>query len=498
MISAMTLDPRTPILVGQGQISQHTDDLATALDPIGLMATAVEAAIRDATPRGINQVDAIFAVRSLSTKHTNPALGVSQRLGISALRCAITPHGGNMPQALVNLAAQQIADGEMDIAILVGAEATRSRNRARRNAFELSWSVGKSGDAMPEAVGEDLLMNHAIEIDRKIGMPIQIYPMFETAIRAASGRGVDEHQQYIGELWSRFSHVAAKNKKAWKQRSYSANEIITASTTNRMVGFPYTKLMNSNNDVDMSAALIICSVERAESLGIAREKWVFIHSGTDCHEHNYVSHRDNFAETPAVRLGGEMALLLANKTIAEIDIVDLYSCFPSAVQLGAASLGLEIESQLTRTGGLSFNGGPWNNYVMHAISTVMCDLRDAPQQTALVWANGGYATKHAFGIYAMTPPVNGFRHGSPQKIVDSLPRRDVADAAQAVGPATIEAYSVMHDREGTAETVNSAVILADGRRAWATSSEKDLATAMTSGEWVGKPTTLTSDGALHC
>ena len=494
----MTLDPRTPILVGQGQVSQHTDDLATARDPIGLMAAAVEAAISDASLRGAPDVDVIFAVRSLSTKHPNPAQAVAQLLSISSPRFGLTPHGGNMPQSLVNLAAQQISAGEMSIAILVGGEATRSRNRARRNGFDLSWSVGATGDTTPESIGEDLLMNHPIEIDRKIGMPIQIYPMFETAIRATSGRSVNEHQQYIGELWSRFSHVAATNESAWIQTSYSASEITTPSPSNRMIGFPYTKLMNSNNDVDMGAALIICSVERAQSLGIPQDNWVFLHSGTDCHEHNYVSHRNTFAETPAVRLGGEMALHLANKNIGEIDIIDLYSCFPSAVQLGAASLGLSIESQLTRTGGLSFNGGPWNNYVMHAIGTVMRDLRAAPQQAALVWANGGYATKHAFGIYAMTPPVNGFRHGSPQKIVDSLPRRDVADAAQAVGPATIEAYSVMHSRDGAPEIVNAAVLLADGRRAWATSSEKDLATAMTSGEWVGTPATLTSDGTLHC
>jgi len=494
----MTLDPRTPILVGQGQVSQHTDDLATALDPIALMVAAVTAAIGDASLRGAPDVDAIFAVRSLSTKHANPALAVAQNLGISSRRFGLTPLGGNMPQSLVNLAAQQIAAGEMSMAILVGGEATRSRNRARKNGVDLSWPAGGTGDTTPESTGEDLLMNHAIEIDRKIGMPIQIYPMFETAIRAASGRGVDEHQQFIGELWSRFSKVAATNPTAWIRKEYSASEITTPSPANRMIGFPYTKLMNSNNDVDMGAALIICSVERAQALGIGQDKWVFLHSGTDCHEHNFVSHRDTFGETPAVRLGGEMALHLANKTIGEIDIVDLYSCFPSAVQLGAASLGLSIDSQLTRTGGLSFNGGPWNNYVMHAIGTVMRDLRAAPQQTALVWANGGYATKHAFGIYAMTPPANGFRHGSPQKMVDSLPRRAVADAAQAVGPATIEAYSVMHDRDGAPEIVNAAVLLADGRRAWATSSEKDLATAMTIGEWVGTPATLTSDGALHC
>ena len=498
MLGAMTLDPRTPILVGQGQISQHTNDLATALDPIGLMAAAVTAAISDASLRGLPDVDAILAVRSLSTKHANPALAVAQHLGISSRRFGLTPNGGNMPQSLVNLAAQRIAIGELSIAIITGGEATRSRNRARRNGIDLSWLVGNTGDTTPELMGEDLSMNHAIEIDRKIVMPIQVYPMFETAIRAASGRGVDEHQHFIGALWSRFSKVASTNPKAWTQREYSASEIITPSPTNRVIGFPYTKLMNSNNDVDMGAALIICSVERAQSLGIPHDKWVFVHSGTDCHEHNFVSHRDTFAETPAVRLGGEMALHLANKTIGEIDIIDLYSCFPSAVQLGAASLGLAIDSQLTRTGGLSFSGGPWNNYAMHAIGTVMRDLRTAPHQTALVWANGGYATKHSFGIYAMTPPANGFRHGSPQVMVDSLPRRTVADAAQAVGPATVEAYSVMHDRDGAPEIVNAAVLLADGRRAWAASSEKDLAKAMTIGEWVGTPATLTSDGTLRC
>jgi acetyl-CoA C-acetyltransferase len=497
MLADMTVDPRTPVLVGQGQVLQHIEDLHAALDPIQLMARAVSRAAIDSAITQIPNPDAIFAVRSISSKHANPAQGVADLLGVSPRRCGTTPNGGNMPQTLVNIAAREIQAGRMDMAILVGGEATRTRNRARRNNVTLAWPMAESNVSAPELIGEDLALNHEIELNLKIMLPIQIYPMFETALRAASHRLVDEHQRHIGELWSRFSSVAASNPHAWTQHEYSPSEITSPSKSNRTIGFPYTKMMNSNNDVDMAAALIICSVERARSLGIPSDRWIFPQSGTDCHEHNYISHRDTFSETPAVRLGGVLALQLAKKSLGDIGIIDLYSCFPSAVQLGAQSLGIPLTQQLTCTGGLSFAGGPWNNYVMHAIATTMIELRERADETALVWANGGYATKHAFGIYATTPPNEGFRHDSPQGQIDALPRRGVATPTESKGPATIESYSVMHDRDGSPESLCASTLLADGRRAWATSSEVDLVSAMTHGEWVGRSAILDGQGTLR-
>ena len=263
-----------------------------------------------------------------------------------------------------------------------------------------------------------------------------------------------------------------------------------------MVGLPYTKYMNSNNDVDMAAAVIMCSAEKAESLGVPRDRWVFVHAGTDCHEHQFVSNRWSFAETPAIELGGRRVLELAGCSIDDIGLVDLYSCFPSAVQLGAQSLGLSLDRQLTRTGGLSFAGGPWNNYVMHAIATMITELRDQTGQRGLVWANGGYTTKHSFGIYSTDPPSGGFHSDHPQEEIDALPHRDLAEPVDAAGPATIEAYTVMHSREGVPETCIAACLLADGRRAWGTSTEPGLAAAMCEGEWVGTRVTLTEQGVL--
>ena len=500
------IDPRTPILVGQAQVSQHIDRLESAAGPIELMSQAVREAFGDAGIQvaGTNisaPIDALRVVRSLSTRSTNPARDIATTLGISANEYGLTPHGGNMPQYLVNCAALQIRDNGAQMIVLTGGESFRSRRRARAAQMTLPWMELKESQESQESqaptpLGEDLVMNHEIELAHNIMLPIEIYPMFETALRYRDKRTVAEHQKHISELWSRFSDVAASNSHAWIQQSYTAEAIRTPSQSNRMIGFPYTKLMNSNNDVDMAAALVMCSVERAEALGIARDKWIFLHAGTDCHEHNFVSHRYSFTDTPAIRIGGQRVLELAQKSIHEIENLDLYSCFPSAVQLGAESLGVSLDRQLTCTGGLSFAGGPFNNYVMHAIAITMTKLRERPEETGLVWANGGYATKHAFGVYATTPPAHGFKHESPQDEVDSLPRRAVATAIEAQGPATIEAYSVMHDRDGAPEKVRAAVLLADGRRAWATSSNKQLGQEMCENEWVGKSISLDATGDI--
>jgi acetyl-CoA C-acetyltransferase len=334
------------------------------------------------------------------------------------------------------------------------------------------------------------------ELERKIMMPIQIYPMFETALRAQAGRTIEEHQKHISELWARFSAVAAKNPYAWSPKEYTAEEIRTPTANNRMIGFPYTKFMNSNNDVDMSAALILCSAEKAAALGVPRDRWIFPQSGSDAHEHAFVSHRNHFYDTPAIELAGRRVLELAGRTIHDIDIVDLYSCFPAAVQLGAKSLGLDINSQLTRTGGLPFAGGPWNNYVMHAIATVATELREGIGSSGLVWANGGYTTKHAFGVYSTEPPTDGFKYDYPQDQIDALPRRSLASPADAAGDVTVEAYSVMHDREGNPERSILSCLLDDGRRAWGETSDVVTGRDMCVNEWVGTRVRLDASGNL--
>ncbi len=491
----MAIDPRTPVLIGSGQFLNHAATIADALEPADLMARAVELAATDAGLGSVPEADSVRVVSLLTWRYGNPALIVAERLGLSPRETAVTTAGGNSAQSLVNLTAREIIAGDVDLVILTGGEAWRSRGRARKEGHDFHWEKAPES-AVPRLIGEDLVMNHPAEVARSIVMPVQVYPMFETAVRAAAGETVEQHQVKISELWARFSAVAAANPNAWIREAKSAEEIRTVTPQNRMIGLPYPKYMNSNNDVDMAAALIMCSAEKAEALGVPRDRWVFPVSGSDCHEHPFISNRWSFSETPAIALGGKLALEMAGLTIGDVEVVDLYSCFPSAVQLGAQSLGLALDSQLTRTGGLPFAGGPWNNYPMHGIATVMDDLRARPGANGLVWANGGYTTKHAFGVYTTEPPAQPFQHAYPQEQIDAMPQRELAEPIDAAGPVTIEAYTVMHSREGVPETAIAACLLADGRRAWGTSSDAALAHAMCDGEWVAKPAELSPDGTL--
>ncbi len=483
------------MIIGVGQYVHRAESLDDALEPVALMERAVLAASTDAALDGPPAADALRVVSQLSWRYGNTPRFLAERLGIDPRRLDYSTMGGNSPQSLVNATAIDIQAGEIDLAILVGGEATRTRSRARKAGVELEWPKSEPGDE-PTIVGEELEMNLEAETSRGIYLPVQIYPMFETAIRAAAGRTVDEHRDHLGHLWSDLSQVAARNPYAWIQDAKTPTEITTVGENNRMIGLPYPKLMNSNNDVDMAAAVIMCSVETARRMGVPEDRWVFPHAGTDCHEHNYVSHRDTFTRTPAVEIGGHLALELAGIDIDDVAIIDLYSCFPAAVQLGAQSLGIDLRRQWSRTGGLTFAGGPWNNYVMHAIASVVTDLRERPGEFGLVWANGGYATKHAFGVYSTMPTPN-FRHDKPQSRIDALPRRQLALPTDAAGAATVEAYTVMFSRDSAPEQAIASCLLADGRRAWGMSNDPALATAMCDGEWVGTSVTLDHDGALH-
>jgi acetyl-CoA C-acetyltransferase len=492
----VTIDPRTPVIIGVGQHLHRATGLEDAMEPAALMEAAIVEAAADAGLSGPPAFDSIRVVSSLSWKYGNPAWVIAERLGQTPAELAHTTSGGNTPQTLINTTSQEILAGKLDIAALTGGEAWRTRMRARKQNVRLTWPTAPE-DQPPVMLGEDLDMTHPAEAERGVYLPVQIYPMFETAIRAAAGRDPEDHLVKVSELWARFSAVAADNPAAWIRDAKTPEEIRTTSAQNRLIGLPYRKYMNSNNDVDMAAAIIICSVEAAERLGAPRDRWVFPLSGADCHEHPFVSNRDTFARTPAIELGGKRALELAGADIDDVPIVDLYSCFPSAVQLGAQSLGLSTtDRQLTRTGGLPFAGGPWNNYVMHAIATVTKDLREQPGEKGLVWANGGYATKHAFGVYGTEPPDGGFKHAYPQDEIDALPRRELATGDDAAGPATIEAFTVMHGREGAPEQAIATVLLDDGRRAWGLSTDADVMGALSEGEWVGHRVTLSATGDL--
>ncbi len=480
------------MIVGVAQTLRRPDP-AEATDPVDMMIDALRLAADDSGGSGLlEKADSVRVAAVLSWRYTDPGAILASRLGISPKETVVTTTGGNSPQMLLNDTAAAIQRGDVDVALIAGAEAMYTRFRSRKAKVHLDWEVQPPDVQPTQVLGDDRPGVSDAEMARSIMLPIQVYPVFENALRAAAGESIDEHQQKIAALWSRFSAVAARNPHAWFGEEKSTAEIATVTADNRWIGFPYTKAMNANLDTDQSAALIVCSVEAARTAGVAEDKWVFPWSGADAHDHWFVSERENLHSSPAIRLNGRHALELAGLGIDDVAHVDLYSCFPSAVQIGANELGLgldEPDRPLTVTGGLSFAGGPGNNYVTHSIAAMVDVLRADPGSYGLCTALGWYITKHAIGIYSTEPPPNGFRNAHPQAEVDALPRRE--PVADYDGPVTVDSYTVMHERDGEPAMGLVACLLPDGHRTWANTNEPGLMKSMTLEEFVGRPGTVT-------
>ncbi|HEV7730652.1 MAG TPA: acetyl-CoA acetyltransferase [Candidatus Binatia bacterium] len=482
-------DDRTPILVGAGQLTQRDAEPASALDPLAMMTLAARRAADDAGagPALLERLDALAVVNVFCWPYRNLPGALAERIGAHPTDAIYTTVGGNSPQWLVNETAQKIADGRVQLALLAGAEAVRTVLRAQRTNTTLDWTTAPDGKAT--VVGDRREGTTAVETNHGLNMPTQVYPLFENALRAKQGLSIEAHRAALGTLCSRMSAVAAENPYAWFRDARTAAEIATISADNRLIGFPYPKRMNAIIDVDQGAAVLMTSVAQARALGIPESRWVYLWGTGEATDRWFVSDRVDYVSSPAIREAGRQALGAAAIGIDAVDHLELYSCFPCAVQIGRDMLGVSADDPrpLTVTGGLPYFGGPGNNYSMHGIASMMDRLRAQPGSVGLVTALGWYLTKHAVGIYASRPKDGPFVRPDPtagQERIDGA--LSPALATEPSGPATIETYTVLHGRAG--EPIRGIVVgrLDDGRRFLAnTPDDPSVLERLTTHEGVG-------------
>jgi acetyl-CoA C-acetyltransferase len=490
----MPVDPRTPVLIGYGQVN-HRDEIDPAtrsVEPVDLM---VAAARRAADSRVLEAVNSIRVVNVLSAHYRDAGLLLGERVGAANFTTLYSPVGGNVPQSLVNQACLDVQHGRAGVVLLAGAETWRTRRGLKAKGSKLVWTVQDESVPMARVSGDDVPMAGDAEIRIKLDRPAYVYPLFEQALRIANGESIENHLRRVGELWARFNAVAVDNPHAWIRKPVAAEEIWRPGPQNRMISWPYTKLMNSNNMVDQGAALILTSVEQATRLRVPAERWIYPHAGTDAHDTPAIAERDELHRSTAIRIAGARALELAGLGIDDVDYLDLYSCFPSAVQVAAAELGLDVDDParpLTVTGGLTFAGGPWSNYVMHSIATMAELLVANPGRRALITANGGYLTKHSFGVYG-TEPHAEFRWEDTQSAVDREPTRKGLVEWEGVG--TVESWTTPFNRNGQPEKAFVAVRTPDGSRALAVIDDPLSAEATVREDVGGAKVAVTADGS---
>ena len=482
-----------PILVGVGQVLNRIQDLSEAREPLELMWDAIQLAQADAEcGEFLHQLKAICVVRGM-WRYQNPAKLLGERLGATDFETIGTLIGGNQNQAVINACASRIRDGELDLILISGAENGNSSTKAQKQGITLpeTDAPGKydriiGAEQQPE--------HHEHEVAKGIQRAIQVYPMYDNRIRYMREESIEQHKTRVSELWSRFNDIGLRNPNAWVQTKLTAEEIRTPSPTNRPISFPYTKFMNANMSVNMGAALIMTSVAKAKQLGIPESKWVYPLAGVKGYDHFSASVREEFNTSPGIRKVGECLLNHSDVTASDLDYVDLYSCFPSAVQVAAKEYGLSEQRDLTVTGGLTFGGGPLNNYVMHSIARTVELLRETPRGKALVTANGGNIYKHVHGTYGSEPLDRPFVTDDVQEEINVLPSRTCL--ASYDGPATIESYTVMYD--GFSPAVGHvACRTPSDERTWVNTDDIELVQAMTEEEFCNRSVRISKGTELQ-
>jgi len=507
------MDERTPVLIGAGQFT-YRGDPASSPSPSSLLKIAADRAAVDAGigAPGLASIDSLAVVgftidapgskRGMIPHATNPPATLSKLIGAAPAWAVYSEMGGNTPQYLVNMLAERIAKGETDLALAVGCEFLGSAmKRATKGLSFDDWTAVEDETLEPpKRVGDPRNGSTAYEIRHGISRPINIYPLFENALRARDGRSIPDHQKRMGKLFAGFSAVAAENPEAWFPVRRTPEELIDVSEKNRMIGFPYPKLLNAIMEVDQSAGVLIASAKKARELGVPEDRWVYLHGCADASDLWHPMDRQDFHSSPAMRLTGKRAFEMAGIGLDDIDVIDLYSCFPVAVEIGAEGLGLSLDDPrgLTVTGGLPYAGGPGNNYVMHSIAVMMDRLRAKKGAYGLVTGNGWYLTKQSTGIYSSAPPDKPFEREDPavlQREIDALPHPEIVETPQ--GRGTIETYTVVHKREGPFLGI---VVGRDenGRRFAAnTPNDPALLASLEASEQIGRSGTVAQQGDLN-
>jgi acetyl-CoA C-acetyltransferase len=456
----MNAADNTPILVG---VSQRTyrDTGNTDRTPTDALHDVLELALQN-SGRGEalrGAIDTLCTEPSLL--EVSPELGalisrfpgpeLVKRLGLNAAHCLKAPDGGNGPQMLINHFAKQLHEGQRRAVAICGGELTASFKNLLGGGGGIShWpngAEGKTQQPWPERSG-----THAEELRHNLWLPTHMYALFENALRHRYGHSLSQHQQHMGNIMLGLSDTAVANPDAWSyQRPRSVQQLASFEERSPCIALPYNKYLCAQMNVDMAAAVIMTTVGTARELGINEDQWIYLNGCADVNEVWFVAERADLSRSTAVTLAGETALARAGCRIDEIALMDIYSCFPSAVEMACESLNIDPfgDRPLSLTGGLPYFGGPGHSYSLHAVVTLVEQLRDRPNDKGLITANGWYMTKQSIGIYSAKPRKAQWERGddAPLQAQVDAQVHPVIDAAPN-GSGRIDSFTIVCDNNG--------------------------------------------------
>jgi acetyl-CoA C-acetyltransferase len=475
MASTSTKNPDDliPVIVGAGEIADRPADPARGLEPLALMVEALKHAEQDAGAKLLHEIDSIDVVNLTSWRYNDPAQQLCSRLGIKPARAVYGPVGGEGPIRYLHEAALRIARGESRVAAVCSAEAQSTVNKAEKAGIKLPWTKFADDAAAPVRGAS---YQHPMSVALNVSRPITVYPFYDAASAAHWGQTPREALRESGELWARYAEVATHNPNAWIKRKLDAADITTPTADNRLIAWPYTKLMVANPTVNQGAALLLTSLARARAAGIPDDRMIHVWGGAWADEPRDYLDRDQYHESHAQNEVLETVMAMVDGGGRAFDAIELYSCFPCVPKMARRTLGLGADVQPTVTGGLTFFGAPLSCYMAHAACGMVRRLRGGAQH-GLLYGQGGYVTKHH--ALVLSP------HAAKQPLAQDTSVQDKADkrrgavpevVTEASGNGTAESFTVIYGRQGEVEHGVVMLRTAEGKRTLARVPASDGAT----------------------
>jgi acetyl-CoA C-acetyltransferase len=466
-------ESRIPVIIGIGEVLDRPANDLEGMDAFELMLAALEEAEADSGVDILDALDWLGVEDEISFPDPAPQERVAALMGRRPTHLLKTHEAsGDGPIKLINDAANLIGRGEISLAAAVGAEALRTA--AKRAQADIA-----AGREPPKSSIAEVALANAKPLARKHGLftPIDVYPLYENAARAAWGQSLAEGQAESGRIGEGFAAVAAANPYAWIRKPVDADTIATPTPDNRMVSFPYTKLMVANSSVNMGAAVIVASLAKARELGVDESRIVYIGAGAAAHEDEDFLRRDSYARAASLETTVHAALERNGVAAGDVDHVELYSCFPIVPKLARRALNWPLDRPCSVYGGLTFGGGPIGNCMMHAAARMVAKLREGGRH-GLIVANGGYATHSHSMLFSREPvPAGTFPQDYDVQDLAERKRGAVPELLESyVGPGEIETYTIPFDRHGQPRHATIIGRTPDGARFVARVPEADTAT----------------------
>lgn len=483
---------RIPVVVGVGSVNRQAEDPQAIGEPIALMEEALRGAAKDAGSSALLvAADQIIVPRGFWS-YSDPGRLLAERVGAVAARTVLAEIG-ILQTSLLGRAAADIQAGRSEVAILAGGEAHDRATRLQRMGLEVPLTEQK--DVAPDLhLQPSSEIMGRIEIERGLVTPTIQYALIDNALRFAEGRTLEEHRAELGALWGDFNRVAVDNPDAWNRKPLTPSQITTASESNRMLAFPYTKSLVSQWNVNQAGALILCSLAKARALGLDERRFVHPIAVVDSEHMVTLSERRHLHRSPGFELVFARALERLGQSVDAIDHLELYSCFPAAVRIQQRALGVDPTRRVTQTGGMTFGGGPLNNFVIQGLVKMVERMRETPGSHGLVSAVSGLITKQGVSVFGPEPR-------------DSFVYEQVTEAARAaqatvevvrdaVGRARVATYTVSASKDA-ANGVALILDLEDGRRTIRVVPDPELAAQGMREELCGRVVELGSGDALR-